>query len=104
MECIQSIKLSDLPVACQDIAIVFVVWKLKLKCDSKELRYYAEEVLRHELTKAQLRRLAAELVSINNCIESRIAYVDTANPNSFIDGSMPFLSPQENNPPNVSFD
>ena len=97
-------KLSNLPVTCQDIAIVFVVWKLKLKCDSKELRYYAEEVLRKELTKAQLRLLAAELVSINNCIESRIAYVDTTNPNSFVDGSMPFLSSHENNSPNVSFD
>lgn len=42
-------------VTCQDVAIIFIVWKLKLQYSSKELRYYAEEVVRRDLTKAQMR-------------------------------------------------
>lgn len=51
-----------------------------------------------------MRQLAAELVSINNCITSRIAYVDTTNPENFVNGSMPVMLQSNDKQASVIFD
>lgn len=48
--------------------------------------------------------MSAELISINNCITSRIAYVDTTDADNFVNGSLPAVPQSDDNSIDVALD